>query len=158
MILLAVHVHGEREILARFEEIDFFFEQQGVGAEVNIFFAFDEPFDDLFDLRVKKRFAAGDGNHRGAAFIDGVEALLRREIFFEDVGGILNFSAAGAGEIAAEERFKHEHERIMFPPFDLLLEDVAGYGPHLGDGYAHEVPFSTDNDTNFPPRDSAFVS
>ena len=79
VLLLAVHVDAEGEVLAGREQVELFLEQQGVGAEVDVLFAGDQAFDDLLDLRVQQRLAAGDGDHRRAAFVDGVEALLRAE-------------------------------------------------------------------------------
>ena len=77
MFALAIDVNRERQIFARLEEMEFFFEQQRVGAEIDVFFARDEAFDDFVDLRMHQRFAAGDGNHRRAAFIHRLEAFLR---------------------------------------------------------------------------------
>ncbi len=51
VILLAVHVDAEGEIFAGLEEVDFFLEQQGVGAEIDVFFPGDEALDDFVDLR-----------------------------------------------------------------------------------------------------------
>ena len=45
----------------------FFFKQEGVGAEIDVFLALDQAaYDDFVDLRVHQRLAAGDGNHRRA--------------------------------------------------------------------------------------------
>ena len=60
-----------------------------------------------------------------AAFVDGLEALLGRQVLLQDVGGVLDLAAAGAGEIAAEERLEHQHERISLAPGELLPQDVA---------------------------------
>jgi hypothetical protein len=140
VFLLAIHVDGEGEIFAGFEEVDFFLEEEGVGAEVDVFFTLDEAFDDFFDVRVKQRFTAGDGDHGSAAFIDGFEALLGGELLFEDVGGVLDFAAAGTGEVAAEEGLEHEDEGVALDAAELLGEDVGGDGVHLRDGYWHKAP------------------
>ena len=131
VVFLAVHVDGEGQIFARCEKVDFFLEQKGVGAEVDVFFAFDEAFDDFFDVGVEEGFAAGDGDHGGAAFIDGIEALLGGEVLFEDVGGVLDFAAAGAGEVASEEGFEHEDKGVVFVSASFLFQDIGGDGPHL---------------------------
>jgi len=137
MFLLAVHVDAEGEIFARLEEIDLFFEQQRVGAELDVFFSGDEAGDDLVDLRMQQRLAAGDADHGGFAFLDGFEALLGCQVFLENVGGVLDFSAAGAGEIAAEEWLEHEDERISLSAGEFLPQHVACDGPHLGDWNSH---------------------
>ena len=48
---LPVYVHGESQIFAGLEEVEFFFQQQCVGAEIDVFFPRDEAFDDFVDLR-----------------------------------------------------------------------------------------------------------
>ena len=140
VLFLAVHVDGEGEIFAGREEVDLFLEQQGVGAEVDVFLAGDEAFDDLADVGVEEGLAAGDGDHGGAALVGGFEAFFGRELFLEDVGGVLDFAAAGAGEVAAEQRLEHEHEGVLLAAGEALLEHVGCDGPHLGNGYAHSVP------------------
>ena len=116
-----------------------FFEQKCVGAEVNVLFARDQAFHDLVDLRVHQRFAAGNRDHGRAAFIHGFQHLFRAHVHFEHMSGILNFAAARAGQIAAEERLEHEDERIALASGKPLPEHVAGYGPHLRNGHTHPV-------------------
>ena len=96
-----------------------------------------EAFDDFVDLGVHERLAAGDGDDRSGALVDGIEALFGREIFFEDVGGILDFAASGAGEVAAEERLEHEDERIALAAGNFLAQDVSRDRPHLRYGNRH---------------------
>ena len=138
MLALAVQVDGEGEVLAGLEEVQLFLEQQRVGAEVDVFLARDQAFDDLVDLRVHQRLAAGDGDHGRAAFVDGLEAFLGRKVLLEDVGRILDFAAARAGQIAAEQRLEHEHQRVAPAALEALLEDVGCYGPHLRDWHWHK--------------------
>jgi hypothetical protein len=109
-------VDAEGEIFGGFKEIDFAFEEEGVGAEVYVFFTGDEAFDDFIDLGMDEGFTAGDGDHRGPALIRCVPALLGCESFIENVIGVLDFTAACAGKIAAEEGFEHEDKRIPFDP------------------------------------------
>ncbi len=124
-------MHDEGEVLARLEEVNLFFQQQAVGAEVDVLLARDQAFDDLDDARVHERLAAGDADHRGAALVDRVKALLRREFLFEDVAGILDLAAAGAGEVAAHQRLKHQDDREVLAALELLADDVGRNRPHL---------------------------
>ena len=112
-------------------------EFERVGAEVDVLFARDEAVDDLDDLRVEQRLAAGDGDHGRAALFNGGEALLGRELLFEDVRRVLHLAAAGAGQVAAEERLEHEHQRIALVAAHALLEHIGGDRPHLGDRDCH---------------------
>ena len=54
-----------------------------------------------------------------------------REILLQDVGRVLDFAASRAGQVAAEQRLEHEHERVLLAAGDLLAQHIAGHGPHL---------------------------
>ncbi len=133
LLLRAIEVDGEGEVFAGLEEIEFAFEEERVGAEVYVFFHLHQALDDLVNLLVDKRLATGDRDHGCAAFLGRGPALLRGEAFVEDVVGVLDFAAAGAGEVAAEERLEHEHEGIVFVAAELLVDDITCHRPHLGD-------------------------
>src|SRR5207302_95867 len=92
------------------------------------------------DLRMHQRLTTGDGDHRRAALFHGGKTLFRREVFLEDVRGILDLAASGAGQVAAEERLQHEDERVALASRKLLLEHIARDGPHLGYGNCHYRP------------------
>src|SRR5205807_8205665 len=123
------------QVFAGTEQVDLFLEQQSVGAEINVFTAGDQSFDDLRDLRMHERLAAGNADHGSAAFLNSAEAFLRGEVFLENMGRILDLAAACAGEITAEERLQHQHKRIPFASRKPLLQDVACHSPHLRDRY-----------------------
>ena len=55
----------------------------------------------------------------------------------EDRIGIVDLAAADAGEIAAEQRLQHQHERIAFAPHELLLEDVGADAHFLQERHLH---------------------
>ena len=102
------------EIFAWLERGQLFLEDQGVGAQIDIFPAIDESFDDFRNLRMQQGFASGDADHWSAAFFGSFKALLWRQMLFQDMCRILNFAASGAGQIAAEQRLKHQHQRVSF--------------------------------------------
>ena len=137
MLPLPVHVNREREILAGLEEVKFLFQKQRVRAHINILLARDQAGDDLRHLGVQQRLPARDGDHGGAALLYRAEALLRGELSLQDVRRVLNLATAGTCQVAAKERLEHQHERILLPARELLLEYVSRYGPGLGDGYGH---------------------
>jgi hypothetical protein len=109
---LSVDVYGKRQVLAGFKQIELFFQEQSISAEIDVPFASDQAFDDLVDLGMHERLAARDANDRCSALVDCAEAFFRRELLLQNVWRILNLAASGAGKVAAEERFKHENERI----------------------------------------------
>ena len=113
MLALPVHVDGEGQILAGLEQVNLLFQQQRIGAEINVFLARDQAFDNLADLRMQQRLAARDRHRRRAAFVHRAEAFLRRELRLQNMSGILDLAASGASQIAAEQRLQHQHQRIL---------------------------------------------
>jgi hypothetical protein len=87
-------------------------------------------------------FTVGDGNHRRAAFVHGLEAFFGRQFLFQNMGWILDFPATGAGQIAAEERFEHQDKGIALPSLKFLFQDGGGYRPHLGIWYWYRCAYS----------------
>src|SRR3546814_13958193 len=71
LLLQAVEVDREGQVLAGLEEVDLLFQQEGVGAEVDEALALHQLPHDLRHLLVDQRLAAGDRD-------DGRAALLRR--------------------------------------------------------------------------------
>jgi hypothetical protein len=130
-------VDAEGEEFGGFKEVELAFEKEGVGAEIDVFFAGDEALDDFIDLRMNEGFAAGDGNHGGTALVSRRPALFRSEAFAENVIGILDFTAAGAGEVATKEGLEHENERVALVAAEFLPEDIRSDGPSLADGNWH---------------------
>src|SRR5208282_3628048 len=111
----------EGEVFRRGELRQSALQFESVGAEVDVLLARNEAVDDFDDLRMKERLAAGDRDHRGAAFFDRGKALLGCELLLKNVRRVLHLSAAGAGQVAAEERLEHEHKRIPLSPGEALL-------------------------------------
>ena len=84
-----------------------------------------KPFDDLRHVAMQQRFAAGDGDRRRAAFVDRVHAFVEGQALVEDLVGIVDLAAAGAGEVAAEQRLQHQHQRIALAAGQMLLDDIG---------------------------------
>ena len=117
--------------------MDMFFEQNRIGAEVDVFLTSHQSSDDLTNLRMQQRLAPRNGDHGGSTFVDRLETLFRGEVSTQDVGGILNFPAARAGQIAAKEWFQHQNQRISFDAPQLLAEDITCDSPHLRNRHTH---------------------
>ena len=64
------------------------------------------------DFLVQQRLAAGDRHHRRAALVDRLHALGDRQALVQDLGRIVDLAAAGAGQVAAEQRLQHQHQRV----------------------------------------------
>ncbi len=119
--LHAVDVDHPCEVDGRFELIDLLLEQQRVGAQEDELLALHEFFDDLRHLIVDQRLAAGDRDHRCAALFDRGDALLDREALRRMSVGMLDLSAAGAGQIALQQRLELEHQRVLLLALIFLL-------------------------------------
>ena len=72
-----------------------------------------------------------------ATFVHRLKALFGRQILFQDVGGILNLAASGAGQIAAEQRLEHEDQRVALASGQFLAQHIRRHRPHLGYGNSH---------------------
>ncbi len=82
VLALAIDVYGKRKILARLEQVQFFFEQKRVGAHVDVLLASHQTRYDLRHLRMQQRLATRDRYHRRATLIHRPEALFRRQLRF----------------------------------------------------------------------------
>ena len=94
----------------------------------------DVALDDARHLLVQQRLAAGDRDHRRAALVDRVHALLERQALVEDLVRVVDLAAAGAREIAAEQRLEHQHERIALGAREFLLDEVRADAGRLDEG------------------------
>ena len=121
VLALSIHVHGKSQVLARLEEMELFFEQQRVGAQVDVFLSRNQALDDFVDLRVHQGLATRNRNHGRAAFIDRLKAFFRRQFFLQNVRWILNFAAAGACQIAAKQWLQHQHKGYRLRPFSFCF-------------------------------------
>src|SRR6266702_7236547 len=137
MVLQPVEMDGEEQIGRGLEQIELLLEQQCVGAERDELLARHEAAHDLADLLVDQRLAAGNRYHRRAALVSRVPALLRGHAAVEDRIRIIDLAAADAGEVAAEQRLQHQHERIAFAAKHFLLEQIAADTHFLEEGDSH---------------------
>src|SRR6185312_11699953 len=124
-LLVAVEMHRPDEEGVGLEEVELLLHQQRIGAEVDEFLARDDAAHHLVDLAMEQRLTAGDRYYRGAALVDRLEAFLDREALIENDVGIIDLAAAGAGEIAAEQRLQHEHQRVALHAHEALLGDIG---------------------------------
>jgi hypothetical protein len=136
-LLVAVQVNRERQVRRRLVLIELLLEQQRVRAEIDELLARDDAFDDLRHLLVDQRLAAGDRDDGRTALVDGAQRVFDRHALAQDLVGVIDLAAAGAGEIALEQRLEHQHERIAFVALELLLEDVPRNAIRLNEGDSH---------------------
>ena len=86
---------------------------------------------DLTALLEEVGLAARNADNGRAALFHRAETLFGSQILFQHVRGVLNLPAAGASQIAAEQRLQHQDERVLFPPFYLLADHIGRDRPHL---------------------------
>src|SRR5581483_1726543 len=137
MLTLAIEMNGEREVLRRRELVKALLQLKCIGAEIDVLLTRDQAVHDLDDLRMQKRLAARNGDHRRAALFYGGKALLRRELLLQNVRRILHLAASGTSQVAAKKRLEHEYERVAILPAEALLQHVACDRPHLRNWHCH---------------------
>jgi hypothetical protein len=74
---------------------------------------------------VQQRLAAGDRNDRRTAFVNGMQRVFDRHVLMQNGIWIVDLAAAGAGEIAPEQRLKHQHQRVTLLAGQALADDVT---------------------------------
>src|SRR5262245_26164133 len=111
--------------------------QNRIGAEIDIPLLINQPTDDLGHFWMDHGFTTRDAHNWSPAFLRCSPTLLRCKPLIEHMIRILNLSAAGTGQIAAEERLQHQHERIPLYPTQLLGKHILRDGSHLGKWNGH---------------------
>src|SRR5436190_1580349 len=107
------------------EEVQLLRNEHAVGAEIDVFAAFEDAMHELADLRVDQRLAAADAHDGCAGFIDGVEALLDRQFLLDRALVFADAAAPGTREIAGVERLQHQYEWEARIALEFLLDHVA---------------------------------
>ncbi len=145
-MILAAAIEMDRpgEQRVRLELVELLFQQQRVGAEIDVFAARHQGFDNLDDFFMQQRLAAGDRDDRRAALFGRLNAFLDRQARVQDVVGIVDLAAAGAGQVAAEERLQHQHKRVALVTDEVLAGDIGAYANGLGKGNAHGFEMACD--------------
>src|SRR5690625_375837 len=117
------------------------FQQQRTGAERDIFLPLDEPGDDLVDLAMDQRLATRNGDHWRAAFLGRRPALFGAEPAIQDRIRVIDLAAAGTGQVAAEKRLEHQHERVTLVPLQFLARNIGPDRELLTEWNAHHFSF-----------------
>ena len=138
----AIQMHGPGEVRARLEQVHLLFQQQRIGADDDEFLPRDAGFHNLVDFLVQQRLSTGDHHHRRAAFIHRLQAFGDRQALVQNLGGIVDLAAAGAGEVAAEQWLQHQHQRVALAPDQMLLDHIGADTQHLiqWNGHSNLIP------------------
>ena len=125
MIFLGtVQMHRERQVRRRRVVLHSLGQQQRVRAQVDELLALDVALDDLRHFLVDQRLAAGDGHDRRTALVDRGQCVFDRNALIEDVVRIINLAAAGARQVALEQRLEHEHQGIALFATQALAHEI----------------------------------
>ncbi len=136
--LVAVEMDIPGEVLVRLVEVDLLLEQQRVRAEIDELAALQQTLDDLRHFLMQQRLAAGDGHNRRTAFIGRLHALVERQALIEDRRRIVDLAASVAGQVAAEQRLQHQHQRVTLAPGKVLLDDIGANADGLIEWNTHK--------------------
>src|SRR6202789_4420221 len=138
---IAVQMNRERKVRGGLVLIDVLGEQNRVRAEIDELLARDDAGDDLRHFLVDERFTARNGYDGRAALVDRAHRILDADPLLKDFLRVIDLAAAGAGEIALEQRFQHEHEWIALVAAQLAPRDIAGDLVHLQEWNGHELSY-----------------
>jgi hypothetical protein len=89
---------------------------------------------------VQQRLAARDHDHGRSALVDRLHALGNRKALVEDRIRIIDLAAAGAGQVAAEQRLEHQDERVALDPAKVAADDIGADASHLVQRNRHGKP------------------
>ena len=168
--LVAIEVDRPREVGVRLIVVDLLLQQQRVGAQDDEFLLGQIALHDLRHIAVQQRLAPGDRHRWRAAIIDRLHALFDRQAAVENRVGIVDLAAAGAGQIAAQQRLEHQHQRIA-SALELVGDGVAGNAKRGAERQGHgflpngacdpgmriaHAPFSANGSQKGTPR--AFIA
>ena len=103
------------------EQVNLLFQQQRIGAQVDILLARHQPFHDLGYLRMHQRLSAGNRHHRRAALVYRSKALFRRKVLLQHVRRVLDLATAGTSQVAAKQWLQHQNQWIPPAPPYLLF-------------------------------------
>ena len=137
-LLQPVEVDHPREVRRRLEPVDPPLQEDRIRAEVDEPLAPDETLDHLLDLGVEQRLAPGDRDHRRAALLDRGERRLWGHALTEDLRRVLDLAATGTGEIAREERFELDDQRVLLAFRQPLTREIRRHEEVLSDRYGHQ--------------------
>jgi hypothetical protein len=93
--------------------------------------------DDLVQLFMQERFAAGHDDDWGAALVDRRQCVGDRNAFVEDWVGIVDLATTRASEVASEQWLQHQDERVALATGEMLPDDISANSRNLSEGYAH---------------------
>ena len=99
------------------EQMKLFFQKQRVRAQIDVLLARDQTGDDLVDPRMQQRLAAGNRDHRRARTPPPRGSTPPASAPLQNVRRVLDFAAAGARQVAAEQRLQHSTSGKRFRPF-----------------------------------------
>src|SRR3546814_16935743 len=76
-----------------------------------------------------------------------------RQATVQDLVGIVDLAAAWAGEVAAEQRLEHEHQRIAAVAAEPLLHDIGAHAELLNEGDSQDASPRGGRGTSFVGTD-----
>ena len=122
----AVHVEAQGQPVGTGQPGQGFFQQYGIGAQINVLAAVHQFGQQLKDRRIEQGLAPGDGDHRGAAVLHGLKALFQGQRLSQGLPVLLDAAAALAGQIALVGGLQHQDQGKFFFTLEALLHEVTG--------------------------------
>ena len=76
LLLQPVEMNAEGQVFGRLEQVELLFEEQRVGAQVDVLLPLDQALHDRVDLGVHQRLAARNADDRRRTFVNRAQTLL----------------------------------------------------------------------------------
>ena len=122
--LQAIHVNCPREVRARLEIGELALQEDRIGTQIHEALALDQLRGDHVYLRVNQRLAAGDRDHRRTALLNRTDRLLDRHALAQHMLGLLDLAAAGARQVALEQRLELHDQRKLLAAGQALTRQI----------------------------------
>ena len=143
LLARAVQVHRPGEPLARLEQVHLLFQQQRVGADDDELLARDGALTICSISRCSSGSPPAITTTGRAALVDRLHAFGDRQALVQDLRRIVDLAAAGAGQVAAEQRLQHQHQRVALAPEQMLLHHIGADAERLVQRHGHASGSST---------------
>ena len=136
---IAVEMDRERQVRRGLVLVNVLGKQNGIGAEVDEFLARHNAGDDLRHFLMNQRFAARNGYDGRAALVNRAQRVVQAHALLENLLGVIDLAAAGAGEIALKQWLEHQNQRVALDAAQLATREITRHTIGLNQRNSHEL-------------------
>src|ERR1700733_1169109 len=116
---IAVQMDRKCQVRRRLVFVNVLGEQNRIGAQVDEFLACHDAGDDLRHFLMNQWLAAWNGYDGRATFVHRAQCVFQTHALLENLLGVIDLPAPGAGEIALKQRLEHQNQRVALDAAQL---------------------------------------